>query len=280
MDSYKKGMAIKEVNINARAIIDDITQTVANAPPVGFDYSTEFGNDDNTYGTIGNPEGGVTGHTGTGTTWYVSVRTDAGRTDGGILCTGNYSYIWKHADRLPNSWRFGQAGDSVVDGDTGRLSINGRKDFRLVKVRDASRTACKVNNLTAKEPVKTAFSSADDFAGAEFVELLTNNEMDLALYDFKAFTPATSQSNGQTFYGFSFILGTIRGVDRDVDRGGIISNESCTPPQSYKDSSGHQVTNSTDWESSQHAGSDFNYCSINKFNFSARSSGAVLKGSS
>jgi type II secretory pathway pseudopilin PulG len=271
MDSYKKGMAIKEVNINARSIIDDITRTVANAPPIG---KLEAGNIDKDTGewkysdtsAIYGPTFTIAGQTvaASSTTWYREFRTTGtgNPIDGGILCTGNYSYVWKHADRLPSDWRFGQGSGATADGsgDTGNLAVDGRKDFRLMKVRDASRKACTASSTGVLE---TSLNWA--VFGESFVELITNNEMDLALYDFKVFTPATSSSNGQTFYGFSFILGTIRGIDRS---GGIISNESCIPPQAREETSG------------EHIGFDFSYCSINKFNFSARSSGTVLtKGS-
>jgi type II secretory pathway pseudopilin PulG len=291
MDSYKKGMAIKEVNINARAIIDDITQTVANAPPIGsLENSWESGNHSKNPHDVYAPP--------SGTTYYQGIRTLIGNLpDGGILCTGNYSYIWKHADRLPSDWRIGQGENTTADGTTAdgtgnrgdlRIDKNGDNDdndgndgrnFRLVKVRDTSRTACK--DRSTNDSRFFNLSMFESGAAREgFVELLTNNEMDLALYDFKVFEPATSKSNGQTFYGFSFVLGTIRGVNRS---GEIIPNESCIPPQSYRDGEGNQDDQATDpdeWENSEHMGFDFSYCSVNKFNFSARSSGAVLKGSS
>ncbi|MDR2063877.1 MAG: type II secretion system GspH family protein [Candidatus Nomurabacteria bacterium] len=278
MDSYKKGMAIKEVNINARSIIDDITQTVANAPPIGSLIN------DAGEATYKPPE---EGNTVGQTSYYREMRTSVNnRIDGGILCTGNYSYIWKHADRQKSDWRFGQGVDSTADGtgDQGDLNIegflDGGRDFRLVKVRDPSRKACEVVNdggITRVTPNirQATFTTSEGEAFNEtFVELLTNNEMDLALYDFKAFTPATSQSNGQTFYGFSFILGTIRGVNRD---GALIPNESCYAPQDRADTNSDDAI---DFVNDQHIGFDFSYCSVNKFNFSARSSGAVLKGSS
>jgi hypothetical protein len=197
--------------------------------------------------------------------------------DGGVVCAGNYSYVWKHADRLYNSLSDGSNGNAPAIGDTGSLMVRFTETdawspvFRLVKFRDANRAACLVDASTGLLPTQFGPSAA---GYSEFLELITNNEMDLALYDFKAFQPATSAATGQVFYGFSFVLGTIRGVNNGGS-GGIVPNEGCVPPQARVNdpSNPDEPTNER-----EQLGFDFDYCSVNKFNFAARASGAITGG--
>ena len=78
----------------------------------------------------------------------------------------------------------------------------------------------------------------------------------LALYDFKVFPPVRNESTKHIFYSATFILATLRG---GVD---IMASENYCTDRSL---AGTLVT-------------DFNYCAINKFNFSMRATGETKKG--
>ncbi len=171
---YRKGIALKEVNAASRAIIDDMMRTIAGSP--------------------GQPVAGAMSRT---------------LSDGGVFCTGSYSYVWKHA----------------TASRTSGSSVNNNYNFRLMKLRDAGRAIC-----AGAEQISANISAT------EATELLSSAEMDLALYDLRIFTPTTNPVGGagtfarQTFYSVTFTLGTLTGINLEA---GSIGREACHPPVGF-----------------------------------------------
>jgi prepilin-type N-terminal cleavage/methylation domain-containing protein len=221
---YRRGVAMREVNSTSRSIVDDITRAIAGAPSTADTaHAVEFIN-----GT---------------------------RVEGGVFCSGFYSYIWKQADFLWN------AGDNTGGG---AVAVNGSKDFRLLKARDVGRHLCQPSSLGLSSCPNNAgkllcpVAGSPNLSATETVELISTGGLELALFDFDIFNPAKSNITGQVFYAGSFILGTPRGANV---LGGLVSAEVCDAPNTSGDSA-----------------FDFQYCSINKFNFAASSLGAVGEG--
>jgi type II secretory pathway pseudopilin PulG len=225
---YRRGIAMREVNATSRSIIDDITRAIHSAPVVAEDshHAVEFIN--------------------------------SGRVEGGIFCTGFYSYIWRQADFLTNSPL------------TGSVRVNNSPDYRLLKMRDVGRRLCDRDLLTSSAGLTCNNASRltcqvggiNNLAPAIFgfsnqVELISSGGMELALFSFDIFEPARSNITGHVFYAGSFILGTPRGARTDAS-GALFSTDACHPP----------VDTAVDKF-------DFQYCSINKFNFAASSLGAI-----
>ncbi|MCL2002137.1 type II secretion system GspH family protein [Candidatus Saccharibacteria bacterium] len=212
---YRRGLAVREVNATSRSLVDDITRAIAGAPAVGAgSHSVEF--------------------------------ISGSRIEGGVFCTGFYSYVWKQAEFLRG----------------GNIRVNGSNDYRLIKARDVGRSLCRRLNLEGfggldcddeASPISCTVTGSSDLMASETTELISSGGLEIALFSFNIFQPAQSGITGQVFYAGSFILGTPRGADVT---GGIVSSEACQPPNKAE-------------------AFDFQYCSINKFNFAASSLGAI-----
>ena len=137
--------------------------------------------------------------------------------------------------------------------------------FRLLKIADTARSVCisatKVANISSinyqVNNSRIAMGGFFDITDASYgiveeepVELLSSSANgNMVLYDLTASTAANT-SNNRLFYSVSFVLGTIQG-GINIKK----STNSCAAPNDYK------VEN-------------FDYCSINKFNFAAQANGA------
>ncbi len=174
----------------------------------------------------------------------------------GVLCTGNYSYLWNSgylfnddvSDR-PNKLQF-----KFRDAEDG-FNVATRENFRLLKIKDDERMVCVAYDK------KEENSNVVDVSGSNYgiiseapIDLLENGEQSggLALYDLYAPTPAINASRNNMFYSVSFVLGTILG-GANVTRAGNY----CATPEGVDNA---EIEN-------------FDYCAINKFNFAAQASG-------
>jgi hypothetical protein len=88
------------------------------------------------------------------------------------------------------------------------------------------------------------------------VSLISDNDSDLALYDFVVLPATQNNKTGQIFYSGSFILATMRGGVNVMTNGDF-----CT---------GTETMYGTDVEATSF---EFNYCAVNKFNFAVRATG-------
>jgi len=165
-----------------------------------------------------------------------SPRLDGGYfpANAGRFCSGSYSYIWNSAQNI------------LAARPTPSSSINynllpNRYDtdddfIKLVKVLDPHQIYCVPNasGVFPRVPRDGAI-----------VLIPTDDEADLALYDFQVLG---SSSPVRTVYAASFVLGTLRGTTTTSLSGAISTTNQCNAP------------------AADQAG-DFDYCSINKFNF-------------
>lgn len=165
---------------------------------------------------------------------------------GGRFCTGLYSYIWNDAEKLKSYLEDpGSAANGLVNNyDDAGKSL---PPIRLVKVKDITRAYCGPEGGGREGDVKMEYSPID---------LLAQNEADLALFDVQVFAPAANNTTGQRYYSISFVLGTLRGTmeESQYTNGELASNNTCVVPKDFS--------------------SEFNYCAINKFNVSMRATGS------
>jgi len=182
---------------------------------------------------------------------YFYTVTNGGTQLQGAFCTNKYSFLWN-------------SGDAINDGRRIRFkNAKGEFDFRLLRFADGSRHICRQLRLQRgrsvldfstlggelykeiREQVPLELLSMSNAAG-DYAEVSDASESDLALYDFRVFPPSIDRITGHIFYSATFVLGTLRGVD--INRTGNY----CV------------VTSDT---------LDFEYCSINKFNFAMTTMG-------
>ncbi len=275
INSYQRGLILKQVNTTGSNIIDEFRGAISNSSAKGIaelcdtvyadDTNRKKCKDDNAYSFV-----------------YL-VRTDNVTVAGklkknipvyGAFCSGVYSYIWnsgyffndevgKNVDRASFSYRRNDKTSS-------------KADFRLLKVTDPDRSVCvskvlqdsvgkyeTVTTLAKKITSKFNVSSkteygvsyADiidepfDFLTTSNTEDVSNGANSLALYDLSIYKPAQDTTTRNIFYSGSFTLATI---DGGIDI--TASGNFCAVPNDYLNE-------------------NFNYCAINKFNFATQANG-------
>ena len=283
--SYRRGMTLNQINTTGMDLVDDLRAAVQNSSANSVKslcasiYSSGTASSvraqcetDGAHNFVSVERlGSVTIAPGTS-----RAKTISNVPVYGAFCTGTYSYIWN------SGYFFGD--EYAVTGPT-KASLKYKdaagatktiSDFRLLKVRDDARAVCMsatlegqvnptrykvrnignavsdvINNQTGGVFDLTKSSDAIKYPSVpeEPVELLGGKDNMLAIYDLRSATPAQSNASNNLFYSVSFVLATITG-GVNVKAGGNY----CATPEDY-------------------AVENFDYCSINKFNFAVQATG-------
>ena len=246
---YQKGLAMRAINATGTEIIEDITRTVGAASYLVDIHSqdAELGGNgvmeyDNNYKLVEKYYYDYTVYNENHNGKNFNVQYF------GVLCTGDYSYIWNTARALDPDFT-----------TKNFITVNGEK-VKMVRVYDREQTQCNkdkngsVANLVKRNYLPVTISVPVD----NVVELINNDEMDLALYEFNV-TPATQSAiTRQSFISANFILATRQGGININANGDFCRGED----NEFKD---------------EYEGTMFNYCAVNKFSFSARTGGNADK---
>ncbi|MCQ2571080.1 MAG: prepilin-type N-terminal cleavage/methylation domain-containing protein [Candidatus Saccharibacteria bacterium] len=281
---YQKGLSLRNINSIGREIISDITRTT-NGSRVNIDINPEV------------PTNGLVTQSDISLAraeYYIYTEefengdnlADGGRQMGGVFCTGDFSYIWNTADNLRKIRENGD--DKVKDKNINSSNVNeilaknvyvihakdGYVIPKLARFQDKEREACTHTEMTINGSVRYVPSQDKDIAlkaksaylfdiSAEgrkldaVTELIEDNEADLALYDFKVFPATQHNATKQIFYSGMFILATYRGGVNIKSNGDFCQGSD----------------NENGLRDSDITLNDFDYCAVNKFNFSARATG-------
>lgn len=246
---YQKGLAMRAINATGTEIIEDITRTVGAASYLVDIHSqdAELGGNgvmeyDNNYKLVEKYYYDYTVYNENHNGKNFNVQYF------GVLCTGDYSYIWNTARALDPDFT-----------TKNFITVNGEK-VKMVRVYDREQTQCNkdkngsVANLAKRNYLPVTINVPVD----NVVELINNDEMDLALYEFNV-TPATQSAiTRQSFISANFILATRQGGININANGDFCRGED----NEFKD---------------EYEGTMFNYCAVNKFSFSARTGGNADK---
>ncbi|MGN1313036.1 MAG: type II secretion system protein [Candidatus Nanosyncoccaceae bacterium] len=246
---YQKGLAMRAINATGTEIIEDITRTVGAASYLVDIHSqdAELGGNgvmeyDNNYKLVEKYYYDYTVYNESHNGKNFNVQYF------GVLCTGDYSYIWNTARALDPDFTAKNF-----------ITVNGEK-VKMVRVYDREQAQCNkdkngsVANLAKRNRLPVAINVPED----NVVELINNDEMDLALYEFNI-TPATQSAiTRQSFISANFILATRQGGININANGDFCRGED----NEFKD---------------EYEGTMFNYCAVNKFSFSARTGGNADK---
>lgn len=246
---YQKGLAMRAINATGTEIIEDITRTVGAASYLVDIHSqdAELGGNgvmeyDNNYKLVEKYYYDYTVYNENHNGKNFNVQYF------GVLCTGDYSYIWNTARALDPDFT-----------TKNFITVNGEK-VKMVRVYDREQTQCNkdkngsVANLAKRNYLPVTINVSAD----NVVELINNDEMDLALYEFNV-TPATQSAiTRQSFISANFILATRQGGININANGDFCRGED----NEFKD---------------EYEGTMFNYCAVNKFSFSARTGGNADK---
>ncbi len=172
---------------------------------------------------------------------------------GGVFCTGRYSYVWNTEYQSRQ-----QAKPIIIKYKISAESEN-TIEPTLVKFSDPNRDACVVADDKGQPSSRnfdqnTTIDLSSIILGQAPEEMLSESELALVLYDFAIFPVSQVDTTLQTLYTGTFILGTKRG-DINIAR----QNDFCKVDAEHDP---------------QSLSGDFNYCAVNKFNFTARATGS------
>ena len=275
---YQKGLALRSINSVGREVISDLTRTI-NASRVNIDINPKLPSD---YSILQKDIDEARAN------YFIATSDNEGRQLGGVFCTGDYSYVWNTAD----TFRKVRANDDLQKKHYDATTINtalaehafviktdeGYTIPKFARFQDKDRHACahsekKVGDQVYYEPSTETDAGSikptspymfDLGAGSKLdkvTELIEDNESDLAMYNFTIFPATQHATTKQIFYSGMFILATYRGGVNIKSNGDFCE--------------GSDSTNGTrdSVDSDEMTLNDFDYCAVNKFNFSARATG-------
>lgn len=269
---YQKGLAVKAVGSVGRGLVEEFTTAINSAPSVDTASlcSSHVNSANMDTCKKDNANNFIFQH-------KLARRVAPGdETDtpdvqmGGVFCTGNYSYVWntyygteKGSSPL-NLVYYDSANYSATSHDSTKLS-----DFRLIRVKDPSYRVCSavtnsnytsnINNVTDIDITHLA-NGRENVIDTPEQGFLNSFDLDLQLYELTMFPISQDQVTLRTFMSGTFILATERG-NINIERSGDYCDVN------HFDQDQETTTALSD------LGSEFTYCSINKFNFAARTAG-------
>ncbi len=253
--SYRRGMTLNNINTVGMDLVDEMRMVVQSSPSGAVIRLCDDFENEETQNNCRNDNGRK---------FVSAVLSGDIELDGegahvpllGAFCTGSYSYIWNSGYffniKVEGVTAFSAVAYKLGDSETSKPLESGDK-FKLVKVKDKNRNACR-NLVNDKYEVELTGDSGQISIGEvngapELEELLASGSGSLAIYDFSAMAPAMNESGEASFYSMSFILGTVQGGINVVASGNFCK----TRPADE--------------------GENFDYCAINKFNFAAQAIG-------
>jgi len=169
---YNKGITIKSVNQAGTDLTADIQRTISSSMPFAIDPDgvddVSDPNDDNTnYLVKTNPSGNIVG---------------------GVLCTGQYTYIWNTGWGIQKS-----ASDTIKYSGT-----DSTKTIYFIKAYDPVSKYCRIKNIPIDKSGTTELLNSDN----------NNSQYLLAIHQFTAGSPILDSTTGQRLYNIQFTIGT------------------------------------------------------------------------
>lgn len=247
---YQKGLSLRAVNTNGREIISDLTRTITSSPThlkVNPDYTNNEITGKNLKTSLAN--------------YYLSVEnTQHTEQYSGVFCTGSYSYVWNNAQTIANSRDTDDNNDENLFKIEYKEGPNTREYIpKFARFADAERFACAANEDTSGNanftPVSMLIGHDRSMTMDDITELINNDEIDLAMYNFRILPAVQNETTKQIFFSGTFILATIRGGVNIQSNGDFCTGDKETT------------------EDDEFSLNNFDYCAVNKFNFSARATG-------
>jgi len=286
---YRKGITLKAVSSVGRNLVTELTTTINSSPSID---SISLCN--NLLPDINDEEARKACMTDKAykyvfQSWdnkeYKEKPTDPPSTVqyGGVLCTGEYSYVWNTYYGLYSGhtfyvkFKYGNgAGEETILGGYGSAEIEDK--IKMIRFKDSTYLACSANvnnrynidfaddgiiDITHFENNFPNIMAATDFQNNLLQPSDTSDSRDIALdlYELTIFPVSQDPVTLRSFFSGTFILATERG-EVSIVRSGDYCN--------VNDYQGDTASNLMD------LGSEFNYCGINKFNFAARTAGSGI----
>lgn len=252
---YQKGLSMRAINTTGREMISDLGRTIGSSATTLKINPMPDAN--------GNISVSAVEEKMKEYYYQETVSDDSAKQTSGTFCTGRYSYIWNTPESLKT--------DSS-NREVGRIGYRNKANDvvypRFARIPDTERLACKIDDYIidadsveniGRDSVNNGYIIADSdpyFNESDVYSIVRKDETNLAVYDFTLTPAIQNEDTGEIFYSGSFIIATLRGGVNIMSNGDF-----CT---------GTKEDTSDDSEFSKN---DFEYCAVNKFNFSARATG-------
>lgn len=193
VNTYRRGVAIKMVNEVGRSIGEDFRASISSG---GVDLERDY------FTTSG----------------Y------------GVLCTGEYTYLWNYARALMD-----QNNNSIVRYKETSGHVGGNDDqIRMIKILDRSRSYCV--NRGDDSLIKNGIDKPTKTSGdSKVIEIIKPSEGSLMIYDFNVTKGSNSSAANLAIYQLSFSLGTFQYEDIIKGGGQCVSYSSDPSTSSTKD---------------------------------------------
>ena len=238
LDIYQKGLALRAINATGRDILNDLSRTIGGSPIVENINPVSTDKIDITQVDIRKTYRSYFNET-------MMTFNEKTVQSGGVFCTGSYSYIWNDAPAIRSVRE-----DSTYKNQM--FLINGEY-YKFARIPDHERKACE---RVDEESDQLKTKQITGIPPEDVVSLISDDESDLALYDFVILPATQNNITGQIFYSGMFIIATMRGGVNVLTNG-----DYCT---------GSDTMYSSEVEATDQ---EFDYCAVNKFNFAMRATG-------
>lgn len=237
---YQKGLTINAISETGKEIVNDINSSIAESPKEDYtDLCEKQG-----YGDCSTLEK------------YFPIliyhqNTSEGYPTNGTFCTGRYSYIWNtgYALRTNSNLATIEEIEFADDEDAGSTKTNYYITPRFAKVYDPLHKIC-----AAADKGATNYETE-----GEIVELISDVEPRLALYNFTVFKTASdfdiTNPDYRPYYTGSFLLSS------------ELKNDDTTQVTLNKNAVDGSIN--CRWNDGETGQKDNAYCAINKFNFAS-----------
>ncbi len=277
---YQKGITLKTVNSVGRNLITELTTSINSAPSIDSTSlcNTLLQGDDNIQRCIQNNAYNYIYRSWEGVAENPDTHLNESVQYGGIMCTGNYSYVWNthYGIESGNTLRIRYA-----DNASGHVSVLSNGDdgpFKLVRFRDRTYRAC--SNMIPRnnyDALTNEYNNSHIIDITQFANGLTNvttdfqenfleaSDLSLSLYELTIFPVSQDSVTLRSFFSGTFILATERGGVNIIRTGDYCKVGEDLTEDEAPDGNASDIFS---------LGSEFNYCGINKFNFAARTAGS------
>ena len=255
---YQKGLALRGINTVGQQLVEDMEKRINSA-----DYVYDI--DSNHDGYVVNDEI-ITNINKYFREWNVGTNDE--RQIAGAFCISDYTYVWNSAVALNDAdpTKGVLIKYNHTDEETGTVSVETTR-FKFARTYDPNHLVCTSKWLAGSgsvtDPNQTTYSGNSytldmTLSNQEPVEMINDDEVNLAIYDLTVHPVTQSTITKQSFVTVSFVLATLRGGVN------IMSNSDYCQ--------GTDDVNGVEYNSM-----DFAYCAVNKFDFSMRTGGNSSK---
>ncbi len=211
---YKKGISLRSVNSVGRNIMNDLDRNIGGSVLGAIDI-----NPDASAGSVIKPEDFEEKRK----KYYFAAKNDDNTQKYGIFCTGSLAYVWNTAETLKKLEK-GESSEAIIIKSTSGGSNHAP---RLARINTSGFSQCE-SMADIEDFSNTVYVEAD-----KYVELISKDESNLAIYDFVVQPAVNSTMTGHAYYNISFVLATMYGGVNIMSNGDFCKGENLEDEEQF-----------------------------------------------